>query len=176
MGIDTQSIVGQTKFDTSSEAALIQISINSKVFIIDGFNSNNKSIRNCILNHIKSEKLIVGHSLNNDIECLLKSLGCKDKEIKQLKILNIIDVWKLFKSIYPEKRFSSLAFICESVLGKEICKKQTLTNWKRRPLRKNQIHYAALDAHVVLKIYQKLKEEFGSQMIDYYCSIEANQI
>lgn len=35
-------------------------------------------------------------------------------------------------------------------MGKELCKDQTLTNWKRRPLRKNQLHYAALDAHIVV--------------------------
>ncbi len=44
------------------------------------------------------------------------------------------------------------------MLGKELCKAQTLTNWQRRPLRKNQLHYAALDAYVVIKIYDKFIE------------------
>lgn len=60
------------------------------------------------------------------------------------------------------------------MLGKEICKDQTLTNWRRRPLRKNQIHYAAMDAVVVLKIYDKFVAEIGEQMIEYYCSAEAD--
>lgn len=73
----------------------------------------------------------------------------------------MIDTCKVFKAIYPHERFSSLAFICSKLLGKEVCKKQTLTNWGRRPLRLNQLHYAAMDAYSVIKIYEKLREEVG---------------
>jgi ribonuclease D len=60
--------------------------------------------------------------------------------------------------VYPKQRFSSLAFITQQMLGKEICKNQTLTNWQRRPIRRNQSHYAAMDAAVVIKIYDKFVE------------------
>lgn len=33
-----------------------------------------------------------------------------------------------------------------------------MTNWERRPLLKNQIHYAALDAVIVIKIWEKMQE------------------
>jgi hypothetical protein len=103
-------------------------------------------------------------------------LGCTDEEIKALKSIKVVDVWKLFKSTYPKKKFSSLAFITETLLGKELCKDQTLTNWKRRPLRRNQLHYAAMDAVVVIKIYEKFVEEFGEQMIAYYCEMSAHEL
>lgn len=92
------------------------------------------------------------------MDCLLKSVGCSDEEIKQLKSIKVVDVWKLFKAVYPKHRFSSLAFITENMLGKQLCKDQTLTNWQRRPLRRNQIHYAAMDALIVIKIYDKFVE------------------
>jgi ribonuclease D len=57
-----------------------------------------------------------------------------------------------FKSLYPGER-AGLASISEKVLGKPICKNYTLTDWGRRPLLKNQVHYAALDAVVVIHIY-----------------------
>jgi ribonuclease D len=45
IGIDTESIVGQTKFTKSDaqyqEAALIQIATKDKVFILDGFFAKN---------------------------------------------------------------------------------------------------------------------------------------
>jgi ribonuclease D len=88
---------------------------------------------------------------------------------KDLKNIKVVDVWKLFKSVYPKHRFSSLAFITETMLGKELCKDQTLTNWQRRPLRRNQLHYAAMDAVIVIKIYDKFVEEIGEQMVQYYC-------
>jgi len=56
------------------------------------------------------------------------------------------------------------------VLLKEVCKKQTLTNWARRPLRKNQLHYAAMDAFCVLKIYEGLANEVGENMLKYFLS------
>ena len=52
----------------------------------------------------------------------------------------------------------SLSSTCVKVLGKPICKEFTLTNWERRPLLLNQVHYAAMDAFIVLKIEEKLRE------------------
>lgn len=50
-----------------------------------------------------------------------------------------------------------LKHISKEILGKEICKKYTMTNWQRRPLNACQIHYAAMDAFIVLKIWEKLE-------------------
>jgi ribonuclease D len=44
-------------------------------------------------------------------------------------------------------------------LGKPICKEYTLTDWDRRPLFRNQLHYAALDAVIVLKIWKVIKDK-----------------
>ena len=85
---------------------------------------------------------------------MAKAFGFKSEE--ELKIRYLVDLCSVYKSIFPESKYSSLAHICKSILGKEICKQQTLTNWKRRPLRKNQIHYAGLDAYILIKIYEKL--------------------
>lgn len=37
-------------------------------------------------------------------------------------------------------------------------KYEQISNWKLRPLRKAQIHYAAMDAFIVAQIYIKLEE------------------
>lgn len=34
-----------------------------------------------------------------------------------------------------------------------------MSNWERRPLRKSQAHYGALDAYILLDIIEKLKEK-----------------
>ena len=49
-----------------------------------------------------------------------------------------------------------LAAISKVILGKEICKKYCMTNWERRPLDDCQVHYAAMDAYIVLKIWEKM--------------------
>jgi ribonuclease D len=48
--------------------------------------------------------------------------------------------------------------ISKEILGKEICKQYTMTNWDRRPLNKCQIHYGAMDAFIIFKIWDKLAE------------------
>ena len=75
-------------------------------------------MKHTITKYISSNGLIVGHTLDNDMDCLLKSLGCVDEEIKELKDIKVVDVWKLFKAVYPKHRYSSLAFITEKILGK----------------------------------------------------------
>jgi len=44
--------------------------------------AKNIVIKTALINYIKKDGLIVGHTLDNDMECLLKSLGCSDEEIK----------------------------------------------------------------------------------------------
>jgi len=37
---------------------------------------------------------------------------------------------------------------------------EQISNWNRRPLRKSQLHYAAMDACILIKIYDRMKEMF----------------
>lgn len=94
---------------------------------------------------------------------------------KEIRIKKLVDICKVYKSLHPDSKYSSLAHICKEVLGKELDKNQTLTNWKRRPLRRNQTHYAALDAHVVIEVYNKFVKEYG-QMVSYYAEIDNDSL
>ena len=42
--------------------------------------------------------------------------------------------------------------------GSKMCKFNQVSEWQSRPLRKSQVHYAALDSFVLLVIYSKLLE------------------
>jgi hypothetical protein len=46
LGIDTESIVGQTKFEKVEEAAIVQVSTGKKIYIFDGFKSKCERIGN----------------------------------------------------------------------------------------------------------------------------------
>lgn len=50
----------------------------------------------------------------------------------------------------------SLAKVCELCFSAKLDKRETITNWVRRPLRKSQIEYAALDSEVLIKLYDIL--------------------
>ena len=63
---------------------------------------------------------------------------------------------KLFKQVYPKEKKSSLAYLCDFLFGKTLSKYEQCSGWKRRPLRKAQIHYAALDCVLPYLICEEL--------------------
>jgi len=68
----------------------------------------------------------------------------------------MIDLTHLFKKKYPNEVYSSLAFMCDKVMHKKMCKYEQRSNWNRRPLKKTQLYYASLDAYICVFIYKKL--------------------
>lgn len=67
---------------------------------------------------------------------------------------NFIDLQKLYlKNTNQELNVnkSSLKHICNEVLKKDLSKSDQVSYWLRNPLRKSQLHYAALDAYVLLE-------------------------
>lgn len=52
----------------------------------------------------------------------------------------------------------SLAMVCERELGLTLDKGPQTSNWSRRPLDSAQLSYAALDAEVLLRLYDRLSE------------------
>jgi ribonuclease D len=74
LGIDTESIVGQTKFTQESGAALIQVATDKTIYLIDGFNAKSKVIAETFKTAL-SKAIIVGHSFTNDAEVMAKAFG-----------------------------------------------------------------------------------------------------
>ncbi|XP_072422324.1 exonuclease mut-7 homolog isoform X4 [Chiloscyllium punctatum] len=63
-----------------------------------------------------------------------------------------------------------LSLLVQSVLGKSLDKTEQLSNWERRPLRPQQIIYAASDAYCLLDVYDSLCRE--PQRFGLSCSLE----
>lgn len=51
----------------------------------------------------------------------------------------------------------SLAGVVSHLFGIELDKSYQKSNWKRRPLTRSQLEYAALDAHITLRVYEELQ-------------------
>lgn len=52
----------------------------------------------------------------------------------------------------------SLASVTEHLFGIPLDKTLRASYWRRRPLTRSQIEYAALDAHITLRVYNELRE------------------
>ncbi|MES1910945.1 MAG: hypothetical protein MHM6MM_003463 [Cercozoa sp. M6MM] len=58
-----------------------------------------------------------------------------------------------------QKDYPSLASAVEATLGQPLCKEQQCSNWCRRPLRPEQLKYAAADAAVLIEMDRVLCEK-----------------
>lgn len=52
-----------------------------------------------------------------------------------------------------------LSDICEKILGKPLDETMQGSDWGRRPLMREQVMYAALDAYILIKIYIIMKSK-----------------
>ncbi len=57
-----------------------------------------------------------------------------------------------------ETEEKGLSGLCESYLGLPLDKRDQMSDWDKRPLSEDQISYAALDALVLLEIFEAMKK------------------
>ncbi|RWS20609.1 exonuclease mut-7-like protein [Leptotrombidium deliense] len=81
-----------------------------------------------------------------------------------LKYPDMVDKNKDLLNSKDAKGLSKLTYL---VLGKFINKEEQFSDWGRRPLRDNQIKYAAIDAYSLLQIYEQLFEKSSKMGINF---------
>lgn len=59
----------------------------------------------------------------------------------------------------------SLTDISELYLGKPLDKRARLSDWEQRPLTRAQLHYAALDAHVLVRILAQMEQQHAPEVL-----------
>jgi hypothetical protein len=79
-------------------------------------------------------------------------LGLDEKEMQELMHSRVTDSSRYFKQVFPKEKKSNLAFLTEFLLKKKLSKYEQCSGWYRRPLRKAQLHYAALDCILPLRL------------------------
>jgi ribonuclease D len=98
-------------------------------------------------------KIFVGFSFDkNDLEVLPLELK---NFFEDTGCCTVYDLVLIYQQKYLEK-CSSLKAVSEELLGKSMCKIEQCSDWNIRPLSKCQMHYAALDALICIKLYKKL--------------------
>ena len=91
----------------------------------------------------------IGHTFSADISYLNKTFGTT------FEFAGIVNIENAFKD---GNRILGLSKIVFKEFNKKMSKYNQESNWQLRPLRKGQLHYAALDSVSVLYIMKKLKE------------------
>lgn len=142
LGLDLE--FDQNRFTYGFNLCLIQITDGNGVcYIIDPFEISDLTPFYTLLEDKSIIKII--HHSNNDI-LLLDKLGCRIK--------NVMDTDVAAKILNYER--SSLATVLKEEFNIEIDKSQQSSNWNKRPLTEQQLHYAAIDVIYLHQVKEKL--------------------
>ena len=150
-----------------NKAAVLQLAIESSSLVFQLYNLGRPP--NVLVSVLKDERILkVGSGILQDVAKLKKDTG--------LKCIGLVDTQKLAKEVgMLESQKLGLKSLAKSLLGIELEKPKsvTMSNWENFPLTVKQIHYAALDAWVGLKIYQSMKAMQGKSTCK---SLEASNL
>lgn len=174
--------------------SLIQLAVKEEVFLLDVLHGNllqsidsgeSPELVTFIKDLFSSSKIRkLGYGMVGDFQ----SLDATDAGFRGLELRNVVDLCEVHKQIQRNRsrpRVSSgpvdvledtlgndcirqpekgLSLLVKDVLGKPLDKKDQLSNWDKRPLREDQIIYAAADAYCLLDVFETLchtPDKFG---------------
>ena len=151
-GIDTEWKPKLSIFEEYShekESDIIQIACENYICILDVESfTNEEKLKNAFID-VFSNKIFVGFFFSSDI----REMNYFFKNFFQNQ--KIIDLKDTFNEKYHQK-CPDLNTICKMFLDKNLNKIDQLSNWKKRPLNINQIKYCALDAYILILLYNKI--------------------
>ncbi|CAM9681328.1 unnamed protein product [Bubo scandiacus] len=114
----------------------------------------------------------LGYGMSGDLSSLAATWSAlKDMNKQAQSVVDLLTVDKQVDVLSPEQRYEDrefrqpekgLSLLVQHVLGKPLDKTEQLSNWEKRPLREEQILYAASDAYCLLEIYEKLCKDPAS--------------
>lgn len=102
---------------------------------------------------------------SKDIIKVIHSAAFEQRAVKQFDMIinNIFDTLTISRKLRNEHKKHSLKIVCARELEKTLDKKCQTSDWRRRPLSQAQLDYAALDAEVLLYLYEIFEEELKNQ-------------
>lgn len=161
LGFDTEGDSNFIPFE-NQKIDLLQIADDNNIYIFNLRVFNSHEFFD-LLKELFFDKNILklGFCFKNDI----KNVENIYKDYK-IYVTNYIDICELTAALYLTKKIK-LSEACNKVLGKSLSKLECFLLWSNHPLKKYQLHYAALDAYVLVKIYEKLKKEFNFEKTEY---------
>lgn len=171
VGFDSEWKPSNLTSINSSKIAIIQLFFKDKVYLVDCVLLENKRLPDekwqefARILFSSNNLKIIGFDMRNDLDAII-ALPALRETLAMESIQNCFDLKRLAENIceidmeileLPKKTFK-LADLTQFLLGQTLDKTEQCSNWQSRPLRKNQLLYAALDAVVVVQTFKKILE------------------
>ncbi len=145
VAIDTEFMRERTYF---ARLCLIQIGTDRDVFVIDAIALEGELGRLAPLLE-SPETVKVFHAGSQDVEVLLKATGATPRPLFDTQIAATL-------AGFPTQ--VGYAQLVHDLVGAEIDKADTFTDWSVRPLSDTQLAYAAADVEHLARVYEILRE------------------
>ncbi|HIE15310.1 MAG TPA: 3'-5' exonuclease domain-containing protein 2 [Bacteroidales bacterium] len=126
--------------------ALIQLATENDAFL---FRINKIGFPDALIHIFENESVQkIGADINLDLKGLKKS--------RDFSPVGFVDIQKIAAKLNIKE--ISLRHLTAIVLNYRLSKRQQLSNWEKDKLTQGQLNYAAADAYICLKIYNKLQQ------------------
>ena len=144
VGVDSEWMPQKTKFEQQSDCSIVQISDGKRTFIVDCLLIEFDSEAEKILTEFFKCRTAIFFDFSGDFKAMNDAFR---NSVKQAKVIDL-----------KQGEYSLKKLTIEN-LGKGLRKKEQCSNWNVRPLREKQIHYSALDAVVLVWLFEKLRKD-----------------
>lgn len=148
IGLDTETFMD---FSTrQNRLSLLQLaSPTGEVIVVDALAAGLEEARGLIEN---PSAMMAAHNARFD-DGVLRNAG--------FEVAGLVDTLRLSRRTLRLKSFS-LASVSDHLFGVRLDKTYQLSDWRKRPLSREQLDYAALDAQIALQVFQELAERLES--------------
>ena len=147
LAIDTEFVRESTYYP---QFCLLQIASPSETYCIDPLSMSASDLLRSLLSNDGITFLL--HSARQDLELLWQQLGVLPSKILDSQIAAGL------AGFHEQIGYAPLI---DTLLGITLSKEQTRTDWSRRPLTADQLHYAADDVTYLIQAYAPLQERLS---------------
>lgn len=152
IGLDTETfmVFSQQQMARQNRLSLLQLaSPTGEVIVVDALAAGLEEARGLIED---PSAMMAAHSARFD-DGVLRQAG--------FAVSGLVDTLKLARRTFRLKSFS-LSSVSDHLFGLRLDKSYQQSDWRKRPLSREQLDYAALDAQIALQVFQELSERLES--------------
>ncbi|XP_071691496.1 uncharacterized protein [Rutidosis leptorrhynchoides] len=168
IGIDCEWKPNYQKGSKPNKVSIMQIASEKTVFIIDLIKLSHDAptvLDSCLIRVFHSPRILkLGYNFQCDMKQLAQSYGDFDC-FNHFEML--LDIQNVFK-----ESTGGLSGLTKDVLGVGLNKTRRNSNWEERPLTRNQLEYAALDAAVLIHIFRHVGSQSQSGVSSEHTQME----
>jgi ribonuclease D len=129
--------------------AVVQVAVSDQVWVLDALAAGPETGALLQWALACDDVALLGFAFSGDLAVLRPLCGGGE-----LCVSSLVDVQTL--AMRPGEDMPSLRRVCARTIGVQLDKTQQCSDWARRPLQQEQFMYAALDAHILLQVYEAL--------------------